>query len=47
MYTRNDGINNVEVWSGADIEENMRLQAPELLKRFFEGDSFPEIESIV
>jgi hypothetical protein len=41
-YAQGVGINNVEVWSGADIEENMRLQAPELLKRFFEGNSFPE-----
>ena len=41
------GVKTVEVWSGADIEENMRIHAPELLQRFFEGKSFPETESIV
>ncbi|MGN6637412.1 MAG: hypothetical protein ACTHJ8_00760 [Mucilaginibacter sp.] len=39
------GVNTVEVWSGADIEENIRIHAPELLQRFFEGNSFPETES--
>ncbi len=42
-YAQNKGINNVEIWSGADIEESIRLQAPDLLKRFFEGNSFPEM----
>ncbi len=41
-YAQGVGIQNVEIWSGADIEENIRVQAPGLLQRFFEGNSFPE-----
>ncbi len=44
-YAHDNGINNIEVWSGADIEENMRNTAPDLLERFFNGNSFPNMNA--
>lgn len=44
-YATTIGIRDVEIWSGSDIEENLRLQAPDLVRRFFEGNNFPELES--
>lgn len=46
-YARITGIANVSLWSGADIEENLRASAPDLLKRFFEGVAFPEPSAVV
>lgn len=36
------GIASSEVWSGEELEERLRRDAPMLLKRFVEGESFPE-----
>jgi hypothetical protein len=41
-YAQTVGVVHAEVWSGADIEENIRINTPHLLQRFFEGHSFPE-----
>jgi hypothetical protein len=36
------GIAEAEVWSGTEFEERLRRDAPGLVKRFFEGEPFPE-----
>jgi hypothetical protein len=36
------GIASSEVWSGEELEERLRRDAPVLLKRFVEGEPFPE-----
>lgn len=36
------GISAIEVWSGAEFEERLRLDAPGLVKRFFDGEQFPD-----
>jgi hypothetical protein len=36
------GISNVEVWSGQELEENLRAYAASVLERFFEGEPLPE-----
>jgi len=41
-HAQNAGIKNVEIWSGPDLEENIREKANDLLERFFEGISFPK-----
>jgi hypothetical protein len=37
------GFASSKVWSGAEFEELLRRDAPELLKRFTEGEPFPEL----
>jgi hypothetical protein len=37
------GFATSQVWSGAEFEERLRRDAPELLKRFTEGEPFPEL----
>jgi hypothetical protein len=34
-YAAQYGIKNVDVWSGAELEEKLRRDAPELIERFF------------
>jgi hypothetical protein len=41
-YATQNGIKNAEVWSGAEFEERLRQNAPLLLKRFAEGEPFPD-----
>lgn len=41
-YAKSKGFAHVEIWSGVEFEEKLRLTSPELLKRFVEGESFPE-----
>ncbi len=36
------GIEFSEIWSGAELEERLRRDAPELIQRFTEGVAFPE-----
>jgi hypothetical protein len=36
------GFLSVVVWSAVEFEERLRITAPDLLKRFFEGEAFPE-----
>lgn len=38
------GIKNVEIWSGVEFEEALRLRAEFLLRRFVEGIVFPDAE---
>jgi len=42
-YALQLGIVNVEIWSGVEFEEKVRNQAPETLKRFVNGEDFPEL----
>lgn len=42
LESKERGINSVEVWSGVEFEEQIRGNRPDLLKRFFEGELFPE-----
>ena len=35
-------IRNCEIWSGSEFEERLRVNAESLLKRFVEGDPFPD-----
>lgn len=37
-----EGINNCEVWAGAEFEERLRKNAESLLKRFVGGEPFPD-----
>jgi len=39
------GINDVTIWSGVEFEENLRLRAEFLLRRFVEGVPFPDSEA--
>ena len=41
-YALNKGILNTVTWSGAELEEKLRNNAPSVLKRFFHGEGFPE-----
>ena len=36
------GFLSVEVWPGSEFEEKIRMDAPDVLKRFFGGEVFPE-----
>lgn len=42
---RKFGIQNVDIWSGVEFEEALRLCAEFLLQRFVEGVVFPDAES--
>lgn len=42
-YAESKGISYVQVWSGAELEERIRRDAPSLIRRFCEGESFPEL----
>lgn len=44
QYAKLAEIKDTEIWSGVEFEERLRKHTPELLKRFVEGDIFPEIE---
>lgn len=39
------GIASVEIWGGSEFEENLRLRAEFLLRRFVEGVVFPDSET--
>jgi len=41
-YATKAGISHTEVWSGVELEEKLRQHSPELLKRFVDGETFPE-----
>jgi hypothetical protein len=41
-FARSLGISSATVWSGTEFEENLRLHAESLLKRFVEGVEFPD-----
>ncbi|MBV4357361.1 hypothetical protein [Pinibacter aurantiacus] len=43
-YCNQQNIDNADIWSGAEFQEKLQGHAPDLLKRFCEGDPFPEIE---
>jgi hypothetical protein len=41
-YAASKGIQSVSIWSGSELEQKIRKQAPDILQRFFEGRTFPE-----
>ncbi len=41
-YAAKQGIGRFTLWSGPDFEEYLRRDAPELLRRFFGGEPFPD-----
>jgi hypothetical protein len=41
-YGKKAGVKKVEVWSGVEFEERLRKETPELVKRFFDGEPFPD-----
>ena len=42
-YATDKGIKETHVWNGIELEEKLRKDAPELLKRFVAGEIFPEL----
>ncbi|OKS86126.1 hypothetical protein [Mucilaginibacter polytrichastri] len=42
-YAAQYGILETHIWSGVELEERLRKDAPELLKRFVDGEIFPEL----
>jgi hypothetical protein len=42
QYAQSRGIASTEIWSGSEFEERLRADAPSLLLRFCQGESFPE-----
>ncbi|WP_420627333.1 hypothetical protein [Candidatus Leptofilum sp.] len=41
-YAKSKGIFAVEIWSGTEFEERLRKDTPSLIRRFCEGEAFPE-----
>jgi len=41
-YAESKGLSSVQVWSGPELEERIRKDAPHLIRRFCEGEPFPE-----
>jgi hypothetical protein len=41
-HAQKRGIAQCEIWSGHEFEERLRRDAENLLKRFVEGDTFPD-----
>jgi hypothetical protein len=39
------GVADCDIWSGKEFEEHLRREAESLLKRFVEGEAFPDTES--
>lgn len=44
-YASTNGIKNISIWSGREFEEKIRNNSPEILKRFVEGITFPDLPS--
>lgn len=41
-YGITTGITSVEIWSGVELEERLRKDTPELVRRFVMGETFPD-----
>ena len=41
-YAKSNGITFSEIWSGIEFEERLRKDCPSLIRRFVEGETFPE-----
>lgn len=44
-YARISGIKSADIWDGPKLEEKLRSHAPDLIKRFFWSENFPEIHN--
>lgn len=41
-YSIAKGINKIAVWNGVELEEKLRKETPELIRRFVMGEQFPD-----
>lgn len=41
-YGKKAGAKTTEVWAGVEVEEKLRFETPELIRRFVEGELFPD-----
>jgi hypothetical protein len=41
-YAKSKGIKSTQIWSGPEFEEMLRKRTPSLIRRFCEGEEFPE-----
>jgi len=41
-YAKQKGIKSAQVWTGVEFEERLRKNTPSLIRRFCEGEEFPE-----
>jgi hypothetical protein len=41
-YGMQSGISAIDIWSGVEFEEKLRQYSPDLIRRFMEGESFPD-----
>ena len=41
-HVKSLGVSECDIWSGAEFEEFLRRGAESLLKRFVEGEAFPD-----
>ncbi|MEJ0029737.1 MAG: hypothetical protein WDO15_04925 [Bacteroidota bacterium] len=41
-YGKTSGIKRIATWTGAEFEERLRKDTPELVKRFVHGEAFPD-----
>lgn len=41
-YANHVGISHCDIWSGVEFEEMLRKHTPELIRRFVEGETFPD-----
>ncbi len=44
-YVKSKGIESAEVWAGIELEEKLRKDTPSLIRRYCEGEVFPETPS--
>jgi hypothetical protein len=42
-YCKEQNIEDVDIWTGAEFQEKLQSNSPDLLKRWCEGDAFPDI----
>lgn len=43
QFAVSQNIHNVQVWSGTELEEKIRRDNPDLIRRFVNGETFPEL----
>lgn len=44
-YGKKAGAETAEIWTGVEFEEKLRHETPNLIKRFVEGETFPDSPS--
>jgi hypothetical protein len=46
-HGKSKGVNAVQIWAGAEFEEQLRFHADSVLRRFFEGEELPHESSAI